>query len=387
MAEGRTRLVEAIRRRQDPRAGLVVGGAILLLVGGLDVGFGERAILAGTVVLAPPAAALFGDSRATSAVGLAAVLLVALSGIWNENFGTLDYWLRLVVVVAGTLFAVVTARLQELWSSTVLEQALVSEERAEIGDVLQRGLMPPRIPETPGWSIGTLFRPGGAQNEVGGDFYDVFPFGAGWMAVIGDITGRGAGAASLTAQARHALRTSRTLTNDPQEILATLNDLLLSQEESELCSLLAFFFGPGDTVALALAGHPPPLLVTESDVCEVGRTGPLLGAFPDGDWPIESVRVATGSHLVAYTDGVTEAPGASGRFDVERLCEAVAPSRGPAGAIHAIETALGDFVGGAELHDDMTLLAVGRAPQLIEQAEPAGLLDTSGVSSKGPGPI
>ena len=359
-------LVEAITSRRDGRFGLLLGLAIVVIISAADAALGTRAILAGTLVLAPVATALFGGPRETAIVGAVAVVAAAASGSWNENFGTLDYVARLAIVVVGAAFGYVSARLQSVWFEASAERVAISEQRAAIGDALQRGLMPAPIPDTPGWSVGTLFRPGGAHNDVGGDFYDVFPFGGGWMAVIGDITGHGPAAASLTAQARHSLRNSGAFTNDPQEVLMTLNNSLLHREESDLCSLLAFFFGEGGTVRMALAGHPLPLLVSGDDVQEVGKTGPVLGAFADASWPFETVEIALGRHLVGYTDGVTETVGDGGRFDVDRLCTAVAPTGGPAGAIHAIESALEEFGHSGEFDDDVTLLAIGRAPQLLE---------------------
>ena len=359
-------IVEAIRRRQDSRLGLEIGLAVILIISIADLLLGKQAVLAGTLVLAPAATALFGGPRDTAIVGFTSVAVAAASGAWNGNFATLDYNLRLLIVAGGSVFAWFSARLQMIWSEAAAARAAINEERAAIGDVLQRGLMPDPIPDTPGWSIGTLFRPGGAQNQVGGDFYDVFPFGSGWMAVIGDITGHGAGAASLAAQVRHSLRNSRAFTNHPHEVLSTLNESLHGRPESELCSLLAFFLGEGGEVTIALAGHPPPLLVAGGDVHEVGKTGPLLGAFSDATWPFEKLEISVGRHLVGYTDGVTEMVGEAGRFDVERLCRAVSPTGGPAGAITAIEGALADFGHAGELEDDVTLLAVGRAPQLLE---------------------
>ena len=366
MSPGAAGVVDAIRRRQDSRLGLEIGLAVVLIIGTADAILGSKVVLAGTLVLAPAAAALFGGPRDTAIVGVLAIAVAVGSGFWNENFGTLDYNVRLLVIVAGAIFAWVSARLQAIWSAEADERAAINEQRAAIGDVLQRGLMPTPIPDTPGWSIGTLFRPGGAEAEVGGDFYDVFPFGNGWMAVIGDITGHGAGAASLTAQVRHSLRNSRAFTNQPQEVLSTLNESLLVREETELCSLLAFFFGEGGEVTIALAGHPPPLLVAGDDVREVGKTGPLLGAFDDAAWPFETVEISVGRHLVGYTDGVTEMVGEGGRFDVDRLRRAVAPTGGPAGAITAIEGALEEFGRAGGHEDDVTLLAIGRAPQLLE---------------------
>jgi serine phosphatase RsbU (regulator of sigma subunit) len=81
---------------------------------------------------------------------------------------------------------------------------------------------------------------------------------------------------------------------------------------------------------------------------------------------LETVEIGPGRQLVGYTDGVTEMAGDAERFEVDRLREAVAPSRGPAGAIRAIELALEEFGNAQNFDDDVTLLAIGRAPQLLE---------------------
>ena len=114
------------------------------------------------------------------------------------------------------------------------------------------------------------YRPAGAENEVGGDFYDAFPAAGGWMLVVGDVTGRGARAASVTAQARYTLRTAAALTGDPLVALATLNRALLARGDSALCSVaaLAISEDPTQPVRLAVAGHPPPLLIDGEAVTE-----------------------------------------------------------------------------------------------------------------------
>jgi hypothetical protein len=96
---------------------------------------------------------------------------------------------------------------------SVLERR--ERERAEIAETLQRGLLPPPLPHIPGWSVAAMYRPAGAENEIGGDFYDAFRIAGGWMVVIGDVTGRGAQAAAVTAHARYTLRTAAALTGDP----------------------------------------------------------------------------------------------------------------------------------------------------------------------------
>ena len=186
--------------------------------------------------------------------------------------------------------------------------------RAEIAETLQHGLLPPPLPHIPGWSLAAMYRPAGAENEVGGDFYDAFRVSGGWMVVIGDVTGRGAQAASITALARYTLRTAAVLTDDPLIALATLNRALLARSGTALCSIAALVLSadPKQPVRIAVAGHPPPLLVDGDEVAEVAAADPVLGAFADVEWRIGESAVEPGSQLVLVTDGIIEAAGERG---------------------------------------------------------------------------
>lgn len=238
--------------------------------------------------------------------------------------------------------------------------------RTEIARTLQRGLIPPPLPHIPGWSMAALYRPAGAENEVGGDFYDAFPIVGGWMVVIGDVTGRGARAASITAQARYTLRTAGVLSGDPVMALATLNRALLAREDSALCSVaaLALTENCADPVLMAVAGHPPPLLVDGDAVSEAVSVGPVLGAFPDASWVAEQVRLGSGQQLVVITDGITEAVGAGGRFGEERLHAELASVSSPALAVQKLEGAVHAFTEG-RFEDDAAILAVAPDPSEI----------------------
>ena len=92
--------------------------------------------------------------------------------------------------------------------------ARLYSRRTAIAQALGHGLMPPRLPEVPGWSAAVLYRPAGEFNEVGGDFYDVFEGPDAWMVVIGDVAGQGAEAATQTSLARFTARTAAELTGD-----------------------------------------------------------------------------------------------------------------------------------------------------------------------------
>jgi serine phosphatase RsbU (regulator of sigma subunit) len=242
--------------------------------------------------------------------------------------------------------------------------------RAEIAETLQRGLLPPPLPHIPGWSTAAMYRPAGAENEVGGDFYDAFPVAGGWMLVIGDVTGRGARAASITAQARYTLRTAAVLTGDPLVALATLNRALLARRDSALCSVAAFkiFEDPSQPVRLAVAGHPPPLLVDGERVAEQAASGPVLGALAKATWTPQRVSVSPGQQLVVVTDGIIEASGPEGRFGEERLRAVLAGIASPVIAVQRLETALHTFTNGA-FEDDAAILAI--APMTSDTKEPS----------------
>ncbi len=244
--------------------------------------------------------------------------------------------------------------------SSDLERA--ERARAEIAETLQRGLLPPPLPHIPGWSAAAVYRPAGAENEIGGDFYDAFPVAGGWMLVIGDVTGRGAQAASVTAQARYTLRAAALLTGDPLVALATLNRALLARRDSALCSVAAIVLNedPTQPVRLAVAGHPPPLLVDGKDVKEVAGAGPVLGAFADASWTIERMRLKPGQQVVIVTDGITEATGREGRFGEERLHMELAGAPSPVLAVLRLEGALHSFTEG-RLDDDVAILALAPA--------------------------
>ncbi|HET6997833.1 MAG TPA: SpoIIE family protein phosphatase [Solirubrobacterales bacterium] len=242
-------------------------------------------------------------------------------------------------------------------------------ERAEIAETLQRGLLPPPLPHIPGWQVAAMYRPAGAENEIGGDFYDAFRISGGWMVVIGDVTGRGAQAASVTAHARYTLRTAAALTGDPVVALETLNRELLTRQGATLCSVAAMAIeeDPSRPVRLAVAGHPAPLLVDGDSVVEATASGPVLGAFPDVAWGIEHTEVWPGQQLVVVTDGVIEAAGEEGRFGEWRLHAELSNLSSPAIAVQKLEGALHAFTSG-RLEDDAAILAVGPAAVGVEPA-------------------
>ena len=140
-------------------------------------------------------------------------------------------------------------------------------ERSYIASRLQHSLLPPHLPEVPGMEIAARFRPAGEANEVGGDFYDIFETARGrWALVIGDVCGKGADAAAVTAIARYTLRAAAMQAEEgPEHALRLLNDVLMQQVSPDrFCTVAYATLDLSDGVAklsVASGGHPTPLIV------------------------------------------------------------------------------------------------------------------------------
>ncbi len=243
------------------------------------------------------------------------------------------------------------------------ENARLAGEQAEVARVLQRGLMPPELPEIHGFEVATMYRPAGEVSEVGGDFYDAFEVGDGWMVVIGDVTGRGAAAASLTALARYTIRTAGMLTGNAAMAASIVDESLKRGRELSLCSAVILVIPDTNAeaapVSVLAAGHPLPMLVRDGQVESVGKTGPLLGAPDEPYWTTDTVELAEGDQLVLYTDGVTDARGHGDRFGEKRLRATLAQAPDPGTAVASIESALRSFGAGTP-EDDAAVLAIMR---------------------------
>ena len=194
-----------------------------------------------------------------------------------------------------------------------IDNARLFRERTRIARTLQESLLPPVLPELPGVDVGARFHAAGEGYEVGGDFYDLFEIGHGSFGVmIGDVCGKGADAAALTALARYTLRATAMREPSPAETLRILNEALLQHSgDRRFCTVLYARFDPtltGMRATIASGGHPLPIaLRAGGDASEAGRPGTLLGVVPDPELQDAPIDLQPGDTLVLYTDGVTEA--------------------------------------------------------------------------------
>ncbi len=239
---------------------------------------------------------------------------------------------------------------------------------AHLAATLQRTLLPPALPAVPGLEAAAHYHVA-SSDEVGGDFYDLFRLDDGrWCLFVGDVCGKGVGAAVLTSLARYTLREAAVHDRDPVAVLAGLNAALLREPlepAHRFCSVVLGVLAPaadGCDVTLACAGHPPPALLRDDGTCAFLplEGGQVLGLLPAATSASTTLRLEPGDTLLLYTDGLIEArTGPGTRHDEEDLrafLAAIAPTTAPA-AVAAVRALLAEF--GTGLDDDTAVLAVG----------------------------
>ena len=246
-----------------------------------------------------------------------------------------------------------------------IQNARLVAELADIASALQRSLLPRRLPIVPGLDIATRYEPVGEHNEVGGDFYDLFSSRPGvWTAIMGDVSGKGAEAAALTALARHTLRAGAMREANPAANLRLLNEAMLADAaSSRFCTVSYARLTPGPDgldIKLANGGHMPPLIARGDGTLEqIELPGSLVGVLPDAVFDCMDLRLAPGDTLLLYTDGVTDLrtrDAASGEARLAETVVAAAPN-GVEALVDAVRAMATEAQGGRP-RDDMALMAI-----------------------------
>jgi PAS domain S-box-containing protein len=246
-----------------------------------------------------------------------------------------------------------------------VDNARLFAAQAGVAQLLQRSLLPPRLPDVPGVELGARYRPAYAGLEVGGDFYDCYAVGDGWAFMIGDVVGTGPAAAAVTALVRHTARAVAPYVDGPGAVTLAIRDALVASGDDEVfCTLL---YGAverlpdGVRLSVVGAGHPAPYVVRADGTIEIVVThGGLLGILPPLDLEPVEVLLRPGDTFVGVTDGVLEARPAPtwespqpshGFFDEEGLLAVLASCHGRSA----------DEVAGA-IEDAVLAFTAGRAP-------------------------
>jgi hypothetical protein len=250
-------------------------------------------------------------------------------------------------------------------AGAALESARLYRSASEIARVLQTSLLPPHLPEIPGAELAAAYHPASDGLQVGGDFYDVFTTAEGqWYLVMGDVCGKGAEAAAVTALARYTLRTAAARRRSPAAILRWVGEAMLHQDAARgrfctiACAHVDLLRSPA-RVTIACGGHPLPVLRRAGGrVLEVGAPGTLLGLAPDPELQDRTAELRRGDTLVLYTDGLTEARAPHVMWGPEELAAAVAtaPTGSPQELVSALVAAA--LPPGERPRDDLAVLAL-----------------------------
>ena len=262
-----------------------------------------------------------------------------------------------------TALALEVARLTTAIGREVAQRERLNRE-LEIAKEVQEHLFPQRLPSAAGLDYCGRCSP---AREVGGDYYDFLDLPEGRLGVaIGDVSGKGIGAALMMASLEASLRSLASVCRDLAELMKRVNSLIY--EASSASRYATLFYAEYDPLSRRLsyvnAGHNPPVILRKSgEACQVFRLeagGPVIGILQQS-YQQESFRLEPGDLVVLFTDGVSESMnnrneewGEESFIELAKTCHGLAAFEVMTRILAAAEA----FAGGASQHDDMTLVVL-----------------------------
>ena len=243
------------------------------------------------------------------------------------------------------------------------ERLLALNKEMEIARGIQAGLLPDSNFAVAGLTTASRYVP---ASSVAGDFYDYLPKDGGLGVLIADVSGHGVPAALSASMVKVAIHAQREYAEDPARVLTGLNSILCGNLQGQFVTAGYLYLDPGRGVlAYAGAGHPPLIVwrAREAKVETMEENGLMLGIFPEGTYKNVSASLNSGDRFVLYTDGITEAPSASGEeFGTERLKDFLLENAGHSAQelcdrlVRHVAAWCGNTA--REQHDDLTLVVI-----------------------------
>ncbi|EST37148.1 hypothetical protein N566_14585, partial [Streptomycetaceae bacterium MP113-05] len=252
-----------------------------------------------------------------------------------------------------------------------LKRAHALDAEHELATMLQRSLLPRRLPELPGGVAVARYLPAMMGLEVGGDWYDVIPLPQGRVAlIIGDVQGHSAAAATLMGQMRTAIRAYAAEGHPADVVVSHTNRLLVSMETDlfATCTYVELDMEEGNAWAVR-AGHIPPVLRHPDGGTEEAPVegGPPLGIVLEAEYPMTSIDLAPGTVLALLTDGLVESKRLELADGMHRVRDLLAGAE-PANAEQMADV----LVGGATRREDDAALLLMRFDGMTHRPIRAG---------------
>ena len=244
-----------------------------------------------------------------------------------------------------------------------LKDKLLAHDELALGRAVQSALLPTQAPEISGWDIWLFNRP---AREVSGDLVDYMTLGADrWAISLGDVSGKGLGAALLSAQLQATLRALAPRAGSLEELGNQTNAIVYRDSpRNRFASLIyAELRENSGELRVLNAGHPPCVVVRDTGLDTMPLGKPALGLVPDLTYREDQTVLAPGDLVIAYSDGLTDAMNDASELFGEARLMALMPrlrdltaARAGAELLGAVET----FVDGESQHDDLSLAILKR---------------------------
>jgi serine phosphatase RsbU (regulator of sigma subunit)/CHASE2 domain-containing sensor protein len=314
----------------------------------------------------------------TVAVGLGYVCFASASIIFANVAFHFVRPLTMIFIALTSILVVNAIESAFLYGETKKAKEL-AERDLEIGRQIQAGFFPDRLPSMSGWKVAARFKP---ARQVAGDFYDVFPLvqGIHLAIVMGDVCGKGVGAALFMALFRSLIRVFaletahdshiRSSHLEPSGVLkrtVTLTNNYIATTHGHENMFATLFFGILNTRSGLLTytncGHEHPMVISNQGIkAALDSTGPVVGLLQGSDFVTREIELERNETLFTYTDGVIDAQSESGEFFTEeRLVKAlVEPVEEPGALLERVMSRIQKHIGDGEQYDDLTMLAIYR---------------------------
>ncbi len=240
-----------------------------------------------------------------------------------------------------------------------LKDKLLAKTELQEGKAVQKALMPDSNPVIPGWDVCINSVP---ANDVGGDLIDYFKIDdKRYALILGDISGKGLGAALMMSKLQSTIRALYSLYDNPADLIKKVNEIFCRDSLAHQFASLVYLEVniEDETLRIVNAGHIPPIKVNGKNVESLEKGGIAIGLSSGSNYVVTELRLKENEGLVIYSDGVTETMNEYHlQFGEDRLKQFLISysQLGSTEQVKKILHNLNVFKGDAPIHDDISIM-------------------------------